>query len=104
MNITDVRVRLIRNAGNFKAIATVTIDNALAVHDIKVISTGESTFIAMPSKKRREGTFTDIVHPINSETRAQLQECVLAKYAEVLSANPEEETSDDPDEASITHD
>ena len=59
-----------------KAVASVTFDDALAVHDVKVIFAREHYFVVMPSRKNPEGTFRDIVHPINAEFRSALEESV----------------------------
>ena len=54
-----------------------------------MISTDNASFIAMPSRKTRDGRYVDIAHPINSETRTMLQDAILAKYAEIVAAEPE---------------
>lgn len=90
MNITDVRVRPMDKAdSNMKAVASITIDGEFVVHDIKVIQGNDKLFIAMPSKKDGNGDFKDIAHPINTATRAKIQDAVLAKYEEVI-GNTEE--------------
>ncbi len=83
MQITDVRIRKINKEGKLKAVASVTLDNEMVVHDIKVIEGEKGLFIAMPSKKSLDGTFRDIVHPINTETRERLQEVILGRYEEL---------------------
>ena len=83
MNITEVRIWLLNNPDSkLKAIASVTIGNALVVHDIKIIDGSEGLFIAMPSRKTGENDYRDIVHPINAESRAILIEAVLNAYNE----------------------
>ena len=87
MNITSVRVRESKsNIGGLRAIASVIIDNALAIHDIKVIQGTKGLFIGMPSRKTidLESEYIDVVHPINQETRDMLQSIILAKYEEVI--------------------
>ena len=85
MNITDVRVRLAKNDnGKLKAVASITIDNCFAVHDIKIIAGDSGPFIAMPSRKTPEGEFKDIAHPINPEARAMISDLVLKAYQEQL--------------------
>ena len=87
MTISDIRIRLIhRIESKLRAVASFTIDNCFAVHDIKIISGAEGEFIAMPSRKTPDGEFKDIVHPINTETREMLRSKVLATYKEVLAA------------------
>jgi stage V sporulation protein G len=84
MQITDLRVRLIQKEGKMKAVVSMTIDNELVVHDIKVIEGEKGLFIAMPSRRTSDGEYRDIAHPINSETRTRIQDMILAKYEEVL--------------------
>ena len=86
MNISDVRIRLAqRDDSKLKAVASITIDNCFVVHDIKVIEGTDSLFIAMPSRKTNDGEYKDIAHPLNTETREQLKELILAAYQAELS-------------------
>ena len=84
-NITDVRVRLVNtDGGKLKGVATVVIDDSIAIHDIKLIEGEEGLFMAMPSKKMPDGTYKDLVHPINSQTREHIKENILAAYHKAL--------------------
>jgi stage V sporulation protein G len=80
MNITDVRVRKVDKEGKMKAVVSVTIDDEFVVHDIKVIEGENGLFIAMPSRRSADGQYRDIAHPINSVTRASMQELILERY------------------------
>lgn len=80
MNITDIKIRKIEKEGKMKAVASITIDDEFVVHDIKVIEGDKGLFIAMPSRKASDGEYKDIAHPIQSETRAKLQDLILTKY------------------------
>ena len=84
MTITDVRVRKIAKEGKMKAIVSVTLDNEFVVHDIKVIEGEKGLFIAMPSRKTADGEYRDIAHPINSETRQQMQDVILSEYEKAI--------------------
>ena len=84
MTITDVRVRKIAKDGKMKAIVSVTFDNEFVVHDIKVIEGEKGLFIAMPSRKTADGEYRDIAHPINSDTRQQMQEMILDEYEKAI--------------------
>ena len=84
MQITDIKIRKLFDEGPMKAVVSVTFDGQLAVHDIKVINARDRFFIVMPSRKNPDDTFRDIVHPINSEFRANLEEKVIAAYEEAL--------------------
>ena len=82
MTITDIHVRKLYDNEKMKAIVSVTFDDMLVIHDIKVIQGAEKTFIAMPSKKNADGHFSDIAHPINAEMRRELEDKVLEAYRE----------------------
>lgn len=84
MNITDVRVRRVTKEGKMKAVVSITIDDEFVVHDIKVIEGEKGLFIAMPSRKATDGEYRDIAHPINSQTRTEIQDMILTKYRETL--------------------
>lgn len=84
MQITDVKVRKLFEEGPMKAIISVTFDNQLAVHDIKVINARDKFFIVMPSRKNPDETYRDIVHPINSQFRGALEEAVIEAYKSAL--------------------
>ena len=86
MVITDIKVRKLFDEGPMRAIVSVTFDGQLAVHDIKVINARDKYFIVMPSRKNPDNTYRDIVHPINAQFRAMLEECVIAAYNEALEA------------------
>lgn len=80
MQITDIKVRKIFEEGPMKAIVSATFDNQLAVHDIKVIYAREKFFIVMPNRKNADDTYRDIVHPINSEFRSELEQQIIEAY------------------------
>ena len=84
MQITDIKIRKLFDEGPMKAIVSVTFDGQLAVHDIKVINAREKLFIVMPSRKNPDGTYRDIVHPINAEFRAELEGAVIKAYFDGL--------------------
>ena len=81
MNITEIRVRLVKKEDSkLKAVASITIDECFVIHDIKVIQGTEGLFISMPSRKTPEGVYKDIVHPINTATREKISEQIIAAY------------------------
>ena len=80
MKITDVRIRKVDKEGKMRAVVSITIDDEFVVHDIKVIEGEKGLFIAMPSRKAADGEYRDIAHPINSQTRDNIQQIILEKY------------------------
>ncbi|MBQ2733110.1 MAG: septation regulator SpoVG [Clostridia bacterium] len=105
MEITDIKVRKLFDEGPMKAIVSVTFDGQLALHDVKVISARDKIFIVMPSRKNPDGTYRDIVHPINSEFRVRMEEQVIEAYnrelalAEVMANEEAESAFADKDES-----
>lgn len=85
MKITDIKIRKVfDDDGPMKAVVSITLDDQLALHDIKVIYAKEKHFIVMPSKKNPDGTYRDVVHPINSEFRETMNTAILDAYFEEL--------------------
>ena len=79
MKITDVRIRL-ADEDKLKGIASITIDECFVVHDLKIIDGKDGLFVAMPNKKRADGEYKDVAHPIKTETRTELKNVVLEAY------------------------
>ena len=85
VNITDVKVRLVGNeGGKLKGVATIVIDDSVAVHDIKLSEGNDGIFMAMPSKKMPDGEYKDLVHAINSPTREYIKESVMNAYKKAV--------------------
>lgn len=83
MEVTEVRVFPV-DEEKLRAYVTITIDNCFVVRDLKVIKGNNGLFVAMPSKKRKDGTFRDTAHPLNNETREMIESKVLAEYEKEL--------------------
>ena len=82
MEITGIKIKKIATENKMKAIASITIDDCFAIHDIKVIENEDKVFVAMPNKRLKDGTFKDVAHPINFETRAMIEKAVIDAYNE----------------------
>jgi len=85
MKITEVKVFPV-NEERLKAYVTITIDNVFVVRDLKIIKGNEGLFVAMPSKKRKDGQFKDIAHPLNQETRDEIEVAVFDAYEKEVQA------------------
>jgi len=83
MEITEVKITL-RDEPKLKAFANVTFDNEFVVRGIKVIEGQNGLFIAMPSRKGKDGQYRDIAHPINNEMRERLERAVIDEYNKSL--------------------
>jgi len=83
MKITEVRVSL-RDDEKLKAFVSITLDNCFVIRGLKIIKGNRGMFVAMPSRKRPDGTFQDLAHPINNETRSWMEEEILNAYRQEL--------------------
>lgn len=80
MKITEVKVYPAKDNGRLKAYATIVFDNDFIVRDLKVIEGNKGLFVSMPSRRRKDGSFRDIVHPLNSETRSMIEQSIIQEY------------------------
>jgi stage V sporulation protein G len=95
MEITEVRVFPV-DEDKLKAYVTITLDHCFVVRDLKVIQGTGGLFVAMPAKRRKDGTFKDIAHPLNSETRERMERVILEEYRrEVARGAPHRPTGTD---------
>ena len=83
MEVTEVKVFPVEE-DMLKAYVTITLDRCFVIRDLKIIKRSTGYFVSMPSKKRSDGTYKDIAHPINSATRKMLEEKVIAEYDRVM--------------------
>lgn len=81
MTITSINIKKIEEENSRKkGLASIVFDNCFVVNDIKIISGTNGLFVAMPSRKKADGTNKDIVHPINAEARKMIEDEILNAY------------------------
>jgi len=80
MEITEVKVFPVQDNEKLKGYATIIFDDCFVVRDLKIIEGTSGLFVAMPSKKKKDGTYRDVAHPLNSETRARIEAAVIKEY------------------------
>lgn len=79
MQITNVALRAVA-MNKVCAIASIVLDDAFVVHDLRIVNGDKGLFVAMPSRKLPNGDFRDICHPINSDARTEIQKIVLEAF------------------------
>jgi stage V sporulation protein G len=84
MEVTEVKVFPV-DEDKLKAYVTITLDKCFVVRDLKIIRGTSGFFVSMPSKKRRDGTYKDVAHPLNSETRKMIEDRVISEYKALTS-------------------
>lgn len=83
MDITDVRVFPVEE-DKLKAYVTITLDHCFVIRDLKVINGTSGLFIAMPAKRRKDGSYKDIAHPLNADTRDKMERMILEEYSKQI--------------------
>jgi len=82
MQITEIKCFPVED-DKLRAYVTITLDHCFAIHDLKIIRGTAGYFVSMPSKKRKDGSYKDVAHPINSETRTMIEEKIMEEYERV---------------------
>lgn len=83
MKITNVKVNKVKKEDSrLRGMATITLDDEIAIHNIRIIEGNNGLFIAMPSKKVEEDKYMDLIHPIKSEVRKEMEQKILEVYGE----------------------
>jgi stage V sporulation protein G len=83
VDITEVRITL-RNEEKLKAFASITFDDCFVVRGLKVINGSQGYFVSMPSRKRKDGSYQDVAHPINNDMRKKIEDKVLDAFENEL--------------------
>lgn len=94
MEITEVRITL-RNEEKLKAFASITFDNVFVVRGLKVINGSQGYFVSMPSRRKRDGTFQDLAHPISNDLRKKIEDQVLDAFERELNLQNREASTND---------
>ena len=91
MDITEVRVFPVDDE-KLKTFVSIILDDCFVISDIKIIHGPKGLFVSMPSKKCKDGTFRDIAHPLNSDTRRRMEDQILTRYRTEVSDGKEIES------------
>jgi stage V sporulation protein G len=86
MDVTEVRIFPVQEE-RLRAYVTITFDHCFVVRDLKVINGNNGLFVAMPSKKRKDGTYRDTAHPLDNKTREMIESKVLSEYDKEVQKN-----------------
>lgn len=84
MKITEVKVYPAKANGRLKAYATIVFENNFIVRDLKVIEGEKGLFVSMPSRRRKDGSFRDIVHPLNADMRKMIEDSIIGEYSKAV--------------------
>ncbi|VAV84742.1 hypothetical protein MNBD_DELTA01-1949 [hydrothermal vent metagenome] len=87
MQITEVKVLPVNGDERLKAFVSIKLDACFVVRDMKIIQGNNGLFVAMPAKKMKDGTYRDLIHPLDQQTREMVEGLVLDEYKKVTSEN-----------------
>jgi len=81
MEITDIRMNLLDNAGGVKAIGSFSLDNSFAVRGMRVMEDKKGrNFVAFPSRERANGDYEDIAFPLSKEFYHQITDAFMKEF------------------------
>lgn len=83
MRVTDIKIYPV-NEERLKAYISIVIEGVFVVRDLKIIMGNNGLFVAMPSKKRKDGQFKDIAHPLDQKTRDDLEAMIFKAYEDEI--------------------
>ena len=86
MKITEISINLYKDE-RLKGFVNIILDDLFVIRGLKVISGFNGYFVAMPSRRHRDGSFRDIAHPIKHGFREKLEKEILEKYWEEYKRN-----------------
>lgn len=85
MEITEVKIYP-TNEGRLRAYVSIILDHSFIIRELKLVDGEDGLFVSMPSRRRRDGTFKDIAHPLNSEMRSAIEQKVISAYNQLNSS------------------
>ena len=84
MKVTEVRLSPTKG-GKIRAFASIVIDDCFIVNDLRIVEGREGQlFVTMPARKTRNGQMRDIAHPLNADTREEIEGRILEEYEEAV--------------------
>lgn len=92
MRITDCKIYPVTFSGRVKAFASIVLENVFVVKGMKVISGQNGLYVAMPTRKKQDGSYEDVAHAITKEFYATIQQRVLSEY-DLTPNNPQDEST-----------
>ncbi len=102
MKITEVKIYPAKESGTrLKAYATIVFENAFIVRDLKVIEGEKGLFVSMPSRRRKDGSFRDIAHPLNGDMRKHIEESIINEYKSLEKSGKLNSVGSEPDDYSF---
>lgn len=95
MNIKAEIKRTFEDKGKLKAVANLVFEDGFIVKNVRLVEGSKGPFVSMPSHKKNDGSFIEVCHPISSNVREQIEECVIEAYHKaIVIKNTEDEKTE----------
>jgi len=101
MEITEVKIYPVSLGGRLRAYVSLTFDNSFIVREVKLVESAVGLFVSMPSRRKKDGTFKDIAHPLNNEMRQMIERRVLEAYKHAQTSGLPEPNAEENDDIEI---
>ena len=83
ITVTEVKI-FPANEGKLKAYATMVLSSTFIIRDMKIIqSDSGAMFVSMPSRRKKDGTFKDVAHPLDQRTRNEFEAIIIKEFEKV---------------------
>ncbi len=81
MEVTQIRMTLLDNAGATKAIGSISFNDELAVRGVRVMESSDGrNFISFPSRQRADGQYDDIAFPLTKDLYHKVSDAVIKEF------------------------
>lgn len=101
MQVSEVRLNLLKTDNAVKAIGSFSLDGAFAVRGVRVMEDKNGhNFVAFPSREKADGSYEDIAFPLSKELYASITGAIIDEYKQQV--EKQEQTQDQSQEQTQT--
>ena len=101
MEVTEVRLNLLKTENAVRAIGSFSLDNSFAVRGVRVMEDKHGhKFVAFPSREKADGSYEDLAFPLSKELYASITGAILAEYQNQVEKQSQEQTQEQTQEQS----
>lgn len=103
MEVTEVRLNLVKADNAVRAIGSFSLDGAFAVRGIRVMEDKNGhNFVAFPSREKADGSYEDIAFPLSKELYASITGAIVDEYQSQVEKQTQEQNQEQSQEQTQT--
>jgi len=92
MEVSEVRLTLLKTENAVRAIGSFTLDNQFAVRGVRIMEDKNGhNFVAFPSREKADGTYEDLAFPLSKDLYAHITGAILDEYKKQVEKQSQEE-------------